>query len=208
MANSTLHSDHLEVSILCPPSPKNQKRQEKSPDTIKVLPSKLTPSLQYHSDRLLRPLSLESRNDRLKLSDSRWTNGSIHSSDRHFSYDTCLLSPREDLSGSMPILYSGSVSCWELRDLTPSSETSTHQEDGVAAHFMTPISKSHAASLALAARNSSRNNNKPLSKKAKWLIVVIGIILFGMSMLLVGITLRLAPMIDDMGKLHLTQILF
>ncbi|GAB6027766.1 hypothetical protein CHUAL_002002 [Chamberlinius hualienensis] len=63
------------------------------------------------------------------------------------------------------------------------------------------LSKYHMASLAKAARQiSSRDSDRPLSKKAKWLIIVIGIIMFGMSMLLVGITLRLAPMIDEIVR--------
>jgi hypothetical protein len=42
--------------------------------------------------------------------------------------------------------------------------------------------------------------DKNEARRAKWTIVVTALALLAMSMLLVGITLRLAPLIDDLGK--------
>lgn len=42
--------------------------------------------------------------------------------------------------------------------------------------------------------------DKNEARRAKWTIVVTALALLAMSMLLVGVTLRLAPLIDDLGK--------
>lgn len=43
-------------------------------------------------------------------------------------------------------------------------------------------------------------NHDELSSRARWTIVITACILFAMSLLLVGVTLRMAPIIDEMGK--------
>ncbi|CAG7734394.1 unnamed protein product [Allacma fusca] len=42
--------------------------------------------------------------------------------------------------------------------------------------------------------------DKNEARRAKWTIVITALALLAMSMLLVGVTLRLAPLIDDLGK--------
>ena len=43
--------------------------------------------------------------------------------------------------------------------------------------------------------------DKNEARRAKWTIVITALALLAMSMLLVGVTLRLAPLIDDLGKI-------
>ena len=45
-----------------------------------------------------------------------------------------------------------------------------------------------------------RNNPDDLPKKVRWSIMATGLVLFLMSIILVGATLRMAPLIDEMGE--------
>lgn len=46
-----------------------------------------------------------------------------------------------------------------------------------------------------------------LPPRARWTIVATACILFAMSLLLVGVTLRMAPIIDDMGNYFLINFI-
>lgn len=47
-----------------------------------------------------------------------------------------------------------------------------------------------------------------MSQRARWTIIATACLLLLMCLLLVGITLRMAPLIDDMGKSHIIYLFF
>lgn len=47
---------------------------------------------------------------------------------------------------------------------------------------------------------TKEDDDEDVSRKARWIIITTAVSLFVMSVLLVGIMLRLAPVIDDLGE--------
>jgi hypothetical protein len=113
--------------------------------------------------------------------------------------------PNIPLVGSLPLPPATSVT-YQF-DLIPQSGTLAP------GWHLTAVQRGLATAVPLAAAVARRRLPRPRTtrprfgftdkneaRRAKWTIAITALALLAMSMLLVGITLRLAPLIDDLGK--------
>lgn len=74
------------------------------------------------------------------------------------------------------------------------------QSDEIASNFCLAFAFRFLLSLISCVLNAQVVDPEDMSQRARWTIIATACLLLLMCLLLVGITLRMAPLIDDMGK--------